>query len=308
MIDITFYGVRGSTPCCCPSTMGIGGNTSCVALQIDDHEPVLLDLGTGLRYFGEQLRAQETGAASPFRGTALVTHLHWDHVQGLPFFVPLLRDGAHLTVVGPGQVGSSLGEEFCSFVKPPLFPVGLEVLPGTVDFVEVDNGQLAIDGAQIMVRPIEHVGETNGYRITANSAGSVAYIPDHQQPIDNPTLVRPGALELAQGVDYLIHDAQYDNDEFAQKGEWGHSTIDYAVEVAAQAEVGTLLLFHHDPAHDDDWVSQAGNRAVDLAAGRFDVVVASEGLTLTSGGSGASESSINAGDVAGEDLRSVAGN
>lgn len=283
MIDITFYGVRGSTPCCCPATAGIGGNTSCVALQIDDLDPVLLDLGTGLRYFGEHLRSAANGNESaPFRGTALVTHLHWDHVQGLPFFVPLLEEGASLTLVGPAQSGSTLREEFACFVKPPLFPVGLDVLPGSVEFVEARSGCITIDGADVMIRPINHVGETNGYRVESVQGGSVAYIPDHQQPIDDPTFVSPEALELARGVDVLIHDAQYDNDEFDQKATWGHSTIDYAVEVAAQAEVGRLVLFHHDPNHDDAWVERAGERATDLAQGRFDVIVASEGLSLNS--------------------------
>lgn len=259
--------------------MGIGGNTSCVVLAFDGHDPILLDLGTGLRYYGQQLQSR-TESADPFRGTALVTHLHWDHVQGLPFFVPLLNDGAELTVVGPPQTGSSLRDEFCSFVKPPLFPVGLEVLPGAIDFVEADAGEIELDGARVMVRSVEHVGDTNGYRIEAVSGGSVAYIPDHQQPLDDPSFVRPGVLELCRRADYLIHDAQYDTEEFADKATWGHSTIDYAVEVAAQAEVGTLVLFHHDPSHDDAWVRHAGEHAAELADGRFNVVVASEGLTL----------------------------
>lgn len=284
MIDITFYGVRGSTPCCCPSTMGIGGNTSCVSLQIDDSDPVLLDLGTGLRYFGEHLRTKrdDTSTPVPFRGTALVTHLHWDHVQGIPFFVPLLQEGAELTVVGPPQEGSSLREEFCGFVKPPLFPVGLDVLPGSIEFVEAATNTIELGSATVTVRPVAHVGNTNGYRVDSDTGGSVAYIPDHQQPADDPGFVGSGALELAGGVDVLIHDAQYDNEEFVEKASWGHSTIDYAVEVAAQAEVGTLVLFHHDPTHDDAWVGRAGERAVELARGRFDVVVASEGLTVTS--------------------------
>lgn len=263
--------------------MNVGGNTSCVVLQIDNNDPVLLDLGTGLRYYGEHLRSRRDEAATvaPFRGTALVTHLHWDHVQGVPFFVPLLQEGAELTVVGPPQDGSSLREEFCSFVKPPLFPVGLDVLPGTIEFVEAASSTIDVDGATVMVRPVAHVGETNGYRVDSATGGSVAYIPDHQQPPDDAGFVGKSVLELAGGVDVLIHDAQYDNDEFAEKATWGHSTIDYAVEVAAQAEVGTLVLFHHDPSHDDAWVGRAGERATELARGRFDVIVGAEGLTVT---------------------------
>ncbi len=290
MIEIEFFGVRGSTPCSCSSTVGVGGNTSCVVLHCGSEDPIILDLGTGVRYLGdrlkaEQLEAQRLDPAAPvkaFQGTALVTHLHWDHVQGLPFFVPLLNGEAELVVVGPAQEEGTLQEAVQSFVRPPLFPVDLHVLPGTVDFVETSDARLTCGSVEVLVRPVEHIGPTNGYRIDYEE-GSVAYIPDHQQPIDGSMAVSDSVLELCRDVDVLIHDAQYDEEDFANKKEWGHSTVSYAVEVAVQAGARRLVLFHHDPSHSDDWVAQAVIRANEMAGGACEVLAAREKLVLVSG-------------------------
>lgn len=280
MIEIEFFGVRGSTPCSCRSTAGIGGNTSCVVLRCGDDDPIILDLGTGLRYLGDKLCAQNS--TTPFRGTALVTHLHWDHVQGLPFFVPMLTENAELTIVGPAQDTGTLKEAVESFIKPPLFPVDLQVLPGTVQFVETSASELTFGSAVVTVRPVEHVGTTNGYRVDSGT-GSVAYIPDHQEPLDGSLSVSRDVLDLCRGVDVLIHDAQYDQAEFETKSTWGHSTIGYAVEVARQSGAKRLALFHHDPSHSDEWVRSAAERAAELAAGDFEVIAASEQMVLVSG-------------------------
>ncbi len=280
MITIEFFGVRGSTPCSCHSTAGIGGNTSCVVLHCGEDDPIILDLGTGVRYLGEHLDSQNN--PGPFRGTALVTHLHWDHVQGLPFFIPMLSEDAELTLVGPAQETGTLQEAVEAFVCPPLFPIDLRVLPGSVDFVESCHTELMVGNAAVMVRPVEHIGVTNGYRISFGS-GSVAYIPDHQEPVDGSRAVSDTVLELCRDVDVLIHDAQYDALEFGQKSTWGHSTIDYAAEVARQSAAKRLVLFHHDPSHSDEWVEAACAYVTELAEGAFDVVAASEKMVLTSG-------------------------
>lgn len=280
MLEITFYGVRGSTPCSCDATRLVGGNTSCVLVRLADSPPIILDMGTGLRYLGAEL-AKELGD-QPFEGTALVSHLHWDHVQGLPFFVPLLRDGARLTLVGPPQDGDTLQGTIEAFVKPPLFPVDLQLLPGTVDFVEAENETFAAGSATITVAPIEHVGITNGYRVQ-NGTGSVAYLSDHQAPVDGSQDVPAAVVELCRGVDVLIHDAQYDEAEFEVKATWGHSTVEYAVSVAKAAGVQRLVLFHHDPAHDDVWIEDALETAQGLAGPDIEVLVAREGMTLRSG-------------------------
>ncbi len=281
MLDLTFYGVRGSTPCSCDATNGIGGNTSCVLVRgPEGDDPIVLDLGTGLRYLGNEM----IGAVGEgeFAGTALVTHLHWDHVQGIPFFVPLLRPNARLRLVGPSQPGSDLETEIASFIRPPLFPVDLSILPCDIDFIEMSSGTIELGTSTVTVAAIEHVGPTNGYRID-NGDASVVYIPDHQQPVDGTLDVPASVVDFCRGADLLIHDAQYDDAEFAVKTTWGHSSIRYAAAVARASGVRRLVLFHHDPSHDDAWIARAVTEAQCLVGPGIEVMAAAEGLKLRSG-------------------------
>ncbi len=280
----TFHGVRGSTPCHGSDIVRYGGNTSCVSLQIPGADPILLDLGTGLRYFGAM---QPIG--KPFRGTCLLSHLHWDHIQGLPFFAPLLTHGAEVKIHAPSQDdGTTVEKVFGDTIRPPLFPIHLAMLPGKISYSEVGDSEFVIDGAgagdiHVMSRVIPHVGRTVGYRIDWNGV-SIAYISDHQQPCDGSLVASEGALELCRGVDVLIHDAQYTPEEFARKCDWGHCTVDFAVWLAAEAGVERLALFHHDPAHDDDMMDRIVSEAV--VAGKamgVDVFGAAEGITIAVG-------------------------
>jgi len=283
MVNVSFFGVRGSTPCPCDANGRYGGNTACVALEAPGAEPIVFDMGTGLRFWGDTLPHDGS-----FKGHALVTHLHWDHVQGLPFFVPVNRPGAELDVYGPCPGDDcSLGEAFGEFLRPPYFPVDVSGLAGTIRFHDVDEDDLVIGDAKVRVRSVPHVGPTNGYRVDMNSV-SVAYISDHQQPLDGSFDVSDSVLELCDGVDVLIHDAQYTPAEFEQKRHWGHCTVGYAVHVAQEAGARRLVLFHHDPDHGDEFVDDLARQAQDMADGRIDeVLAAAEGLTLSVSGEAA---------------------
>jgi phosphoribosyl 1,2-cyclic phosphodiesterase len=276
-IDVTFHGVRGSTPCDGEELARYGGNTSCVSLDIPEHLPLLFDLGTGLRYYGLGYDADE-----PFQGSCLLTHLHWDHIQGLPFFTPLLRDGANLEVYAPAQPdGRALDDILGACLCPPTFPISLEAFPGNVDFRGVADDDFRIDDdVEVMSRLIPHVGTTCGYRVTWNGA-TVAYLSDHQQPGVDVFEMSDNARQLCEGVDLLIHDAQYTPEEFRLKSTWGHCTVEYAVWLAAECGVKTLALYHHDPTHGDDVIDHFVDKANAHCGGSgLEVIGAREGLTV----------------------------
>lgn len=271
---VTFYGVRGSTPCQSDAIARYGGNTSCVSIAAPGEEPLLFDLGTGLRYFGDTLPADE-----PFRGTVLLSHLHWDHVQGLPFFRPLLRDGAEMTVHAPAQDdGRHPGDVLLTTIRPPLFPVNLHEMGGTVTFHRA-KPEFSVGNYIVRSCEVPHNGATSGYRVELGHR-SVAYICDHQQPVGDDSVAET-VLDLCHGVDLLIHDAQYTPEEFKQKQTWGHCTSSYAVQVAAQAGAKRLALFHHDPYHDDAMVDRMAAEAMELGAELgVEVFAAAEGMTV----------------------------
>ena len=202
-------------------------------------------------------------------------------MQGLPFFPPIDRTGARLDIYGPRQAEGPLGEVFGGFMRPPYFPVQFTDLRGDIRFHDVLDDDLEIGSAKVKVRPVPHCGPTVGYRVDWHGV-SIAYISDHQAPYTLDT-VADSVLELCDGVDLLVHDAQYTPAEFEVKKHWGHCTIEYAVLVAKQAKARKLCLFHHDPAHDDDTMDRLleGARAEGARVGVDEIIAAAEGLTLT---------------------------
>lgn len=272
LVRVQFFGVRGSCPCPSPATVRYGGNTALARVHADPAVPILFDLGTGVIPYAAT-------APGVLHHHALVSHLHFDHVQGLPFF-PLVQStpASRLDVYAPRQVSGSLHDAMAGLVRPPYFPLALEEFRGDLSFHEVENDEFPLGQAKVTVRPVPHRGPAVGYRVE-HGGRSVVYVSDHQAPLDLVTVPDP-VLELCAGADLLIHDAQYREDEFARKANWGHSTVAYAVLVARTAGAKRLCLFHHDPSHDDDEIDRLLAGARDVAAGAVDVVAASEGLDL----------------------------
>ena len=250
-----FCGVRGSTPAPGAEFLRYGGHTSCIAIGSDgDPAPTLiLDAGTGLRTLTPLIGDR------PFTGTILLSHLHWDHVQGLPFFAAGDRDDARLTVLLPDQQdGSDATAVLARSMSPPHFPLGPGGLRGSWTFATISPGESQIEQFTVLVREIPHKGgRTFGYRVSDGHA-TLAYMPDHC-----PTALGPGpdghgeyheaALELAGNVDVLVHDSQLlTQRELATEGRFGHSIADYAVELGGRAGARSVVLFHHRPDRTDD--------------------------------------------------------
>jgi len=212
-----------------------------------------------------------------------LSHLHWDHIIGLPFCTPLLREGGKMDVFGPPQDAGSLHDVMDQVVKPPFFPVRMKELDGAIGFYEVADDDFAIGSAKVKVRQVPHVGTTLGFRIDADG-GSIAFVCDHQAP-DDFCSVDTNVLELCDGADLVVHDAQYTESEYRAKATWGHSTISYALHVAGESGARALALFHHDPTHSDDDLDLilADARELPYARRLDEVISAREGLVLDIG-------------------------
>jgi phosphoribosyl 1,2-cyclic phosphodiesterase len=278
-VQVAFWGVRGSTPCAGPHLDRYGGHSSCVVIESDGNDPIIFDLGTGLRPYG-----LTHDASAPYRGTVLLTHLHWDHVQGLPFFTPLHHPESELTVYGPRQDDGSLEEVFEGLMRPPYFPIRPSDLAGDIAWRGVGNDDFSVGNARVRSRFVPHVGSTLGYRVDVGGV-SVAYVSDHGPGCcggPGGDAISLDVLELCDGVDVLIHDAQHTPEEFAQRAHWGHCTPSYAVHVARESGARELALFHHDPSHDDEQLDLITKRTADEGAhrGLTAVLGAREGMVL----------------------------
>jgi phosphoribosyl 1,2-cyclic phosphodiesterase len=282
-VNVTFYGVRGSCPCSGDRYRRYGGNTSCLVVSMEGDEPLIVDLGTGLRALGDDISKEVRALGTPMHATALLTHLHFDHILGIPFFAPLHDPGARLTVHGPAQPKGSLKDALHAAVQPPVFPIHMEQFRGELITIDTRDEDFSVGGAKVMARLIPHAGPTLGYRIEAEGR-SLAYLPDHQAPLDRRTIPE-AVLELCHDVDLLVHDGQYTDDEFSAKADWGHSTAAFAVHVAAESGARRLLLSHHDPSHTDRELDRILNAARRLPEAKQieDVSSAHEGQTVDLG-------------------------
>ena len=276
---VHFCGVRGSTPAPGPEFVRYGGFTSCVALAHDHAEvpTLLLDAGTGVR------RVTSLLGDAPFSGTILLSHLHWDHTHGLPFFKGGDRDDSWVSLLLPDQKdGQRAADVLARGMSPPHFPIGPEGLRGTWRFEVASPGTFEAEGFTVTALEVPHKGgRTYGYRVS-DGRTTIAYVPDHC-----PTALGPGddglgayhdaAVALAGNVDVLVHDAQLTADEVPTEASFGHAAAEYAVGLGRAAESKRVVLFHHKPDRTDDALDELAARL----GGDGHVLVASEDLVIS---------------------------
>ena len=251
--------------------MSVGGNTSCVEIRTEGGDALILDAGTGIRSLGYALVAEAGGA--PVSADVLFSHFHWDHLHGLPFFSPLYGDGntiRFIAAVDDARLGHLLKGQMC----PPYFPVPFDELAASVETLRARVGEaLEVGTCTVRAFPMSHPQGVHGFRIECDGA-SVVYATDYEHgDRESDEALR----EMARGVDVLISDAQFTPDEYELRKGWGHTTWEHATQLAAEAGVGQLVLFHHDPSHDD----AALERIRDLARERFAATeLAVEGMEI----------------------------
>ena len=248
-MNITFWGTRGSLATPGPETARYGGNTACVEVRAADGTVLVLDAGTGIRRCGAAL------PASLRRVDILLTHLHMDHIQGLAFFRPLRTPGVEAHIWGPVSSTLSLHDRLSRYLSPPLFPVRLRDLEASVELHEVPAGSAQIGPFRLSAELICHPDAAVGYRLVS-AEGSLAYLPDHEPALGVRGFPQSAAwtsgAALAEGVDVLIHDAQYTDAEYPERVGWGHSSLALARAFAELTGAKHLVGFHHDPGRDDD--------------------------------------------------------
>ncbi len=279
-VEIRFWGVRGSIASPGPHTQGVGGNTSSVEITTSTGETLVLDAGTGVRALGDSLVSRGVE-----RVHLLLSHLHWDHIQGLPFFLPAWLGTTELDVLGArstGTPGLGLEASLSLQMQPPHFPVRLGDMRARLAFREVVPGEaIRVGGATVRAAQLEHPGGVLGYRIeTGGRAIVYATDTEHGEAAD------ARLVALARDADVLIYDAMYTDDEYlGRRGPprvgWGHSTWQAGCAVADAAGVDRLVLFHHDPGRTDAQVAAIEREAAALRPG---TVAAREGLTVTLSG------------------------
>jgi len=238
--------------------MRYGGNTTCLQATLADGSVLVLDAGTGIRSLGVTLLAR------PEPVHVLLTHLHLDHIQGLMFFAPLFRRGQEVTIWGPGSPDGTLRDRIARYVSAPLCPVDIRDLPAHVTFKEVPPEPWEIGSATVSASPVAHRGPTLGFRVQDSSA-SLCFLPDHEPgvgaPLDQLEDEWVSGLELARDASLLVHDSQYTDEEYPQKVGWGHSCLSDALAFARRAAARRVLLFHHDPMHNDDFLDRLAGEA-----------------------------------------------
>lgn len=270
---IHFWGVRGSIPCPGAETVRYGGNTPCIEMRVGGQR-LIFDGGTGLRVLGQYLLGQ-----MPVKANLLFTHSHWDHIQGFPFFVPAFIPGNRFHIYGAiAPNGSTIEQRLNDQMLHPNFPVPLQIMAAQLEFHDINIGDVLEFGeVKVNTALLNHPGEAVGYRVSWNGYAA-AYVTDTEHL---PDRLDDNVLFLAHNADVLIYDATYTDEEYhspkSSKVGWGHSTWQEAVKVAKAANVKRLVIFHHDPLHNDDFLDNVGEQ---VAQHFPNSLMAREGLSI----------------------------
>jgi len=259
-----FWGVRGSIPTPGPSTVQIGGNTTCLEVRAGG-QIIVFDAGTGMRLLGKRLSEEFHG--QPIHVTVFLTHTHWDHIHGLPFFSPVYSPHNRIRILGFEGARNSLQNVLSSQMERPFFPINLIELPAAVEIEELKEMSIPMGEVQVTACFANHPGITVGYKLTAHD-GSLAFFPDNEPYLSYRRVPRPASeaessrlafaqaeesrlVEFLHGTEALVMDTQYDAEEYTSHIGWGHGCLDDVVELAMKCGIKHLFMFHHDPEHDD---------------------------------------------------------
>jgi len=295
-VRVRFWGTRGSIAAPGRSTVRYGGNTSCVEVRTDSGELLILDSGTGIRELGRSLIDTANG---PIRGHILLSHTHWDHIQGFPFFWPAFVPGNEFTIYAARDLDRDLEGVLAGQMEYTYFPVRLGDMRAAVRFSNLGEGQVLVGDIPVDVQYLNHTNLTLGYRVHAD--GKVLVYATDTEPHDKRVRSLDGLkradgtawpahaedqrfVEFIRDADMVIHDAQYTAEEFPEKVGWGHSAVEHAVDFAVAGHVKCLVLYHHDPTRTDRAVDALVRRARRRAAAQgasLEIVAAAEGQTMT---------------------------
>ncbi len=291
MALVRFWGVRGSIPTPGPSTVRYGGNTSCVELRID-RKLFIMDAGSGLRLLGNYLLKN----TDKIEGHIFISHMHWDHIQGFPFFTPAFIPGNTFTIYGAEETDKSLSTIISEQMNPTYFPIQLEDMQAEIQFKRLVEGLYKVDDIEVETMYVNHPGPALGYKFNIDGK-PVVYVSDNEPfrssiipedaSKDEMVIGEDGArklIEFARGAALFIHDAQYTHHEYEKHVTWGHSPVDYTVDIAAKANVKRLILYHHDPTHNDETVDKMLSHARKIGNEKNEqmkIYAAYEGLELT---------------------------